>query len=50
MTAADKEWRRGNRIWLAGAGLAVVAYCLLTGQFIEFTTDFGYDEDVDDDE
>ncbi|KAK9905474.1 hypothetical protein WJX75_000427 [Coccomyxa subellipsoidea] len=48
LSAKDKEWRRGNQIWLAGAGLAIAGYFLLSGQYIQFSTDFGYDEDDED--
>ena len=49
MSAADKEWRRGNQIWLGGAGLALAAYLLLSGQLIQFSADFGYDDEDDGD-
>lgn len=48
MSAKDKEWRRGNQLWLTGAGLAIAAYFLLSGQYIQFSTDLGYDDDADD--
>ncbi len=50
LSARDKEWRRGNQIWLAGAGAAILAYCLLSGQYIQFSLGGEYDEDAEEDE
>ena len=47
MSKKDAEWSRGNKMWLAGAGLATVAYFILSGQYITISTDFGYDEEDD---
>ena len=43
----DAEWSKGNKMWLTGAGLATVAYFMLSGQYITIATDSGYDEDDD---
>ncbi len=45
LSAKDKEWRRGNQMWLTAAGLAITAYFLLSGQYIQFSTDVNFDED-----
>lgn len=50
LNARDKEWRRGNQLWLAGAGAAILAYCLLSGQYIQFSLGGEYDEDAEEDE
>ena len=48
MSKKDAEWSKGNKMWLAGAGLATVAYFIMSGQYITISTDFGYDEEDDD--
>jgi hypothetical protein len=50
LSAAEKAWRQGNQIWLAGAGLALVAYVLFSGQFLTISADFGYDNDEADED
>ncbi|CAL8472174.1 g11716 [Coccomyxa elongata] len=50
LSAKDKEWRRGNQMWLTVAGLAITAYFLLSGQYIQFSTDVDFDEDDINDE
>ncbi len=52
-TPAEKLFRRNSRLWLVGAGVAVVVYMLASGQYI--TVDLrqslmGGDGDDDDDE
>jgi hypothetical protein len=47
MSKKDAEWSRGNKMWLAGACLATVAYFIMSGQYITISTDFGYDEEDD---
>ena len=37
-------------MWLAGAGAAILAYCLLSGQYIQFSLGGEYDEDTEEDE
>lgn len=49
MSKKDAEWSRGNKMWLTGAGLATVAYFILSGQYIRIATEFGYDEEDDED-
>ena len=44
----DAEWSKGNKLWLTGAGLATAAYFVLSGQYISIATDWGYDEEGDD--
>ncbi len=44
----DAEWSKGNKLWLAGAGMATLAYFVLSGQYISIATDWGYDEEGDD--
>ena len=34
-------------MWLTGAGLAVMAYFMLSGQYITIATDSGYDDEDD---
>ena len=50
LSAKEKEWRRGNQLWLAGAGAAIMAYCLLSGQYITFTLGADYDGEGDEEE
>jgi hypothetical protein len=47
MSKKDAEWSRGNKMWLAGAGLATVAYLMISGQYITISTGFGYEEEDD---
>ena len=56
LTAAEKLFRRNSRLWLIGAGAALMAYVLLSGQYIK-VADMGAlmaaddgDDDVDDDD
>ena len=44
----DAEWSKGNKLWLTGAGMATLAYFVLSGQYITIATDWGYDEEGDD--
>jgi len=54
-TPAEKLFRRNSRMWLAGAGAAILAYVLLSGQYVR-VADLGSlmtdndDDDDDDDE
>ena len=50
LSSRDKEWRRGNQMWLTAAGLAIAAYFFLSGQYIQFSADYDFDEDDADDE
>lgn len=43
----DANWSKGNKVWLTGAGLATIAYFILSEQYIQIATDFGYDEEDD---
>ncbi len=45
----EAEWSKGNKMWLTGAGLATVAYFMLSGQYITIATDSGYDDEDDGD-
>ena len=36
-------------LWLGGAGAAIVAYCLLSGQYISISLTGDYDEDEEED-
>ena len=54
-TPAEKLFLRNSRLWLLGAGAAILAYVLLSGQYIR-VADMGSlmidndDDDDDDDE
>ena len=56
LTATEKLFRRNCRLWLVGAGAALIAYVLLSGQYIKVAdmsrmmANDGDDEDDDDDE
>ncbi len=46
------QWR-GSRLWLAGAGVLIAAYVVLSGNYIEFSTateDFENDDGGDNDD
>ncbi len=49
LSAKEKEWRRGNVLWLAGAGSAILAYCLLSGQYISISLNGDYEEGEEED-
>jgi hypothetical protein len=53
LTEAEKLFRRNSRLWLIGAGAAVLAYVLLSGQYIrvaDIRNMMADDEEDDEDE
>ncbi len=54
-TDAEKLFKRNSRLWLIGAGAALLAYVLLSGQYIKVVQDLqamdlGDEDDGDEDE
>ncbi|KAK9824042.1 hypothetical protein WJX72_007256 [[Myrmecia] bisecta] len=47
-SAEEERMRRNGRIWLGGAAAAIVGYFVLSGQYIDFATEYGFDEDAGD--
>ena len=45
MTQKEEQLRRRSQLWLTGAAAAVAAYFLLSGQYIDFSVGYEYDED-----
>ena len=50
LTDAEKLFRRNSRLWLIGAGAAVLAYVLLSGQYIRVADISNMMADDDDEE
>ena len=48
-TAADRKLRQSGKLWLAAAGVVILAYVVISGQFVSM--EYAYeDEEEEEDE